>query len=653
MFFSRPPREGVPPQRFVAVCAGFFVAAGISPAAAQDDDVIELPELSVTANLTATPLTQVGSAVTVITGEELKQQNIHDATEALRQVPGVIVNAAGPRGQFTQLRIRGSEGNQTKIFVDGIPVNDPARGSEFDFAHLLADNIERIEVLRGPQSALYGSDAIGGVVNIITRRAEPGTHLTGRLEAGSHKTLSGNATIGTAGTNYDFLAGASGVRTDGISVADERLGNPEDDGYENGTLFAKGGVDVTDWLNLSGVARYTRLRTDLDSEGFLPSVGHTGPLDSNQDMKGDQLFTRAQAKVTLLDGHWEQLAGISYTDQNRDYRDLDPTTVTSTYEGERLQFDYRSTFMFDTPAIANAGHTLTFGVERGEDSAVSDSAWSSFDRSITSTGFIGQYQLSLFEDLSLTAGLRHDLNDVFEDATTYRLTGAYNFRQTGTKLHASYGTGVKNPTLFELYGYTNTYRGNPDLEPEEAKGFDVGVTQAFWANRASLDVTYFNQEISNLITGSGQSSINQPGESKIDGVEVALTVEPVDNLTVTGSYTYTDGEDPTGDELIRRPQNVASLVVNYAFLQGRANVNVSVDYNGEQKDWVWTDALYVNRETLTLDPYTLVDVAASYDITDNTQIYGRVENLLDEKAYDQWGYDREGVSAYAGVRLTF
>ncbi|WP_281173915.1 TonB-dependent receptor plug domain-containing protein [Afifella pfennigii] len=641
-------------QLSAALClsASAFSLAVSSPALAQDDMVV-LPEISVTANLTETPLTKVGSAVTVITGEELKEQKILTVADALRQVPSVAVNQGGPRGQFTQLRIRGSEGNQTKVFIDGIPVNDPARGSEFDFANLLADDVERIEVLRGPQSALYGSDAIGGVVNIVTRRGEAGTRLSGRIEAGSHGTVSGHAAISAGGENFDFLTGAAGVRTDGVSVADERLGNTEKDAYENGTFYAKGGVDVTDWLNLSGVARYTRSRTDLDTEGFLPSVGHTGPLDSNQDVKGEQLFTRAQAKVTLLEGHWEQVAGIAYTEQNRDYRDLKPTVVTGTYEGERVHLDYQSSFMFDTPGIADAAHTLTFAVQRDEDSAVSESVWSSFDRSVTSTGFVGQYQLSLFEDLSLTAGLRHDRNDIFDDATTYRLTGAYNIRPTGTKLHASYGTGVKNPTLFELYGYTNTYRGNPDLQPEEAKGFDVGVTQALWEDAASLDVTYFNQRITNLITGSGQTSTNLPGETEIDGVEVGLTVQPVEGLSVTGSYTYTEGEDSTGAELVRRPQNLASLVVNYAFLGGRANVNLSIDYNGEQKDWVWTDPFYANRQTISLDAYTLVDVAASYDLTDHAQLYGRVENLLDEEYYDVWGYGAEGVSAYAGLRLTF
>ncbi|WP_051631071.1 TonB-dependent receptor [Afifella pfennigii] len=272
---------------------------------------------------------------------------------------------------------------------------------------------------------------------------------------------------------------------------------------------------------------------------------------------------------------------------------------------------------------------------------------------MASTGLIGQYQLSLFEDLSLTAGLRHDSNDIFDDATTYRLTGAYNFRPTGTKLHASYGTGVKNPTLFELYGFTNTYRGNPSLQPEEAKGFDIGVTQALWGEIASLDVTYFNQEISNLITGSGQTSINLPGESEIDGVEVALTVRPMEGLTVTGSYTHTDARDSTGAELIRRPQNLASLVVNYALLGGRANVNLSVEYNGERKDWVWTDPFYMNRQTISLDAYTLVDVAASYDLNENAQLFGRVQNLLDEEYYDVWGYRAEGIGAYAGLRLTF
>ncbi|MGF7162439.1 vitamin B12 transporter [Rhodoligotrophos appendicifer] len=649
------PNTVVPIRTSVCVVLTALLA-GIASAKAQDADLtsggnVDLPEISVTANLVETPLSQVGSAVTIITGEEIREQQIKFVSEALRQVPGVAVNRTGPVGQFTQVRIRGSEGNQTKVFIDGVEVNDPAAGSEFDFAQLLADDIERIEVLRGPQSALYGSDAVGGVINIIIRRGEGQVRTAARVEGGAFGTIDGNASVSGGTDRYRFIASASGFQTEGISAASTRLGNTEKDSYSNATVFAKGGYSLTDTLDLSAVVRYTANRTDLDSEMFYPKYGHTGPVDSLQDVKGEQFFTRAQARLVLLDGHWEQIAGFAYTDQNRAYRDLDPRMVTSSYDGERSRLDYQSNLFFTTPSLLDASHTLTFAVERDEDRAISKSIWSSFDETIGTTGFVGQYQARFFKDLSITGSVRHDDNDVFKDATTYRATAAYVIAPSGTKLRGSYGTGVKNPTLFELYGFTNNYRGNPDLKPEAAEGWDAGFDQPLFG-WGTLDFTYFNQRITDLITGSGQTSINLPGTSKIDGVELGVSVTPMANLTVRASYTYTDGEDANGDTLVRRPKNIASLDVNYVFLDNKAQLNIGVDYNGEQKDWVY-NADYSERYTINLKDYTLVNIAGSYKINDNLQFYGRLENILDQKYYEVWGYGTLGFGGYAGVRLTF
>ncbi|WP_137388118.1 TonB-dependent receptor plug domain-containing protein [Rhodoligotrophos defluvii] len=650
------PSAPVPTTKQSILVAALALAVGLEAAAAQDADLddggnLDLPEISVTANLVETPLSQVGSAVTVITGEELREQQIKFVSEALRQVPGLAVSRTGPLGQLTQVRIRGSEGNQTKVFIDGIPVNDPAAGSEFDFAHLLADDIERIEVLRGPQSALYGSDAVGGVINVVTRRGEGRTRAAARVEGGSFGTLNGNASVSGGTDRYNFIASASGFQTEGISVASTRLGNKEKDGYGNGTVFAKAGYNLTDTFDLSAVVRYTTSRSDLDAETFYPQYGHTGPVDALQDVKGEQFFTRAQARLLLLDGHWEQIAGFAYTDQDRTYRDLDPRMVTSTYDGERARFDYQSTFFFDTPQFLDASHAATFAVEHDEDKAISKNVWSSFEKSIGTTGFVGQYQVSLFEDLSLTGSIRRDDNELFKDSTTYRATAAYFLKESGTKLRGSYGTGVKNPTLFELYGYTNNYRGNPNLKPERGEGWDIGIDQQIFGG-GILDITYFSQRITDLITGAGQTSINLPGSSKIDGVELGLSVSPITNLTLRASYTYMNGEDADGRTLVRRPKNLASIDVSYILLDDRAQLNLSVDYVSKQKDWVYS-ADYNERYIVDLNAYTLVNLAASYQINDGLQLYGRLENILDEKYYEVWGYGTLGFGGYAGVRLTF
>ncbi|HEY9348410.1 MAG TPA: TonB-dependent receptor, partial [Inquilinus sp.] len=267
------------------------------------------------------------------------------------------------------------------------------------------------------------------------------------------------------------------------------------------------------------------------------------------------------------------------------------------------------------------------------------------------TGLVGQYQLGLLDSVFLTGSVRQDLNDLFRDSTTWRLTAAWRIEATGTKLRASYGTGVKNPTLFELYGFTNTYRGNPDLKPEHAEGWDAGFDQEIWGDRVVLDATWFEQRISDLIVGSGQGSTNLPGTATARGVELGLSVTPVDDLTIRAAYTYTDAEDSTGAELVRRPRNIASLNVNYRFLEGAANVNLGVDYNGPQKDLAF-DEVY-NSSPVTLDGYTLVNLAASYQVSDGVQVYGRIDDLLDEDYEEVWTYGSLRRAGYLGMKVSF
>ncbi len=623
--------------------AAFLLSCG--GAAAQEmslspDGTISLDTVTVTANATPTEASEVGSALTVVSHEELQKRQIRVVADALRSVPGVSFDRSGALGNLTQVRIRGAEPNQTLVLIDGIEVNDPALGSEFDFGSLLAYDVERIEVLRGPQSALYGSDAMGGVINIVTKRGSGKPHVKAELEGGSFGTVSGNASVSGGTDRYDFLVSGSGISTDGISTASEWRGNPEKDGYRNGTGFAKVGVNATDWLRLDFVGRYTDYTSEYDDFG-------TRAFDADFEAKGKQTYGRSQATIDLLGGRWQHILGAAYSGIDTDYFSYGSV---SAYEGRKTKLDYQTNYFLDTPSL-DAHHTFTFKAEHEEDSLLADTPYSALDKSIRSEGFVGQYQLSVAEALFVTAALRHDENDFFDDATTYRLTGAYRFAQTGTKIRASYGTAVKNPTLFELYGYTGSYIGNPNLSPETAKGWDVGIEQGFWDGRIHAEATYFEERIDDLIVGAGSTSVNLHGESTITGVELAGSVEPLPGLTVKASYTFMNPEDANGDKLIRRPDNTASLHVDYAFLDGRADVNLGVSYVGERRDDTY-DAFY-NTVPVTLDAYTLVDIAASYDLTDNAEIFGRVENLLDERYEEVFSYGTPGRAAYAGIRVTF
>jgi vitamin B12 transporter len=644
------PCFGIPSRH---VTLTLLMTAAILPAAADAQDLRGTPDgsamvlldpVSVTANRVPTPSRAVGSALSVISGQELEDRQIRLVTDALREVPGLAVNRTGPVGGLTQLRVRGSEGNQVLVMIDGIEVNDPSGGNEFDFAHLLAFDVERIEVLRGPQSALYGSDAIGGVVNIVTRDGEGAPVFSGAVEGGSFKTLGANAAVSGGGERYRFLASGSGFRTEGVSTAAEWRGNNEKDGYRNGTGFAKFGFSPTGYLDLDLIGRYTGFSAETDD-----FVGGAGAVDSDGETEGEQFFGRAQAKLKLLDGRWEHIVGAGYTDHQRDY--LSGGTVTSTYEGDKTKLDYQTNVFLETPEVLDADHILTLALEREEESVVSTSAFSDLDRSITNTGYVGQYQLGLLDRLFLTGSVRFDRNDLFDDATTYRLTGAYTFDGTGTKIRASYGTGVKNPTMFELYGYSQNYQSNPNLKPERAKGWDVGIEQPFWNDKAVLDVTYFDQRITDLIQGSGTTSVNLPSQSTIDGAEIGLTVSPVGGLLLRAAYTFTDGEDSSGAELVRRPKHMASFNVNYTFLDDKAQANLGIVYNGKQKDWAWDS--FFNRYEVDLAAYTLVNLAASYQVTETARIYGRIDNLFDKQYEEVWSYGSAGRAAYAGLRVSF
>ncbi|CAO3426104.1 TonB-dependent receptor plug domain-containing protein [Azospirillum doebereinerae] len=638
------PHSPFRPSRTLPLALALSGAFLSLPALAEDAP-LALPALSVTANRVPTPAAETGSALTVITGEELERRQTRILSDALREVPGVAVNRTGPMGALTQIRIRGSEGNQTLVIVDGIEVNDPSSGSEYDFANLLAGDVERVEVLRGPQSALYGSDAVGGVVSIVTKRGKGAPSVKAAVEGGSFGTLAGRASLSAGNDRYDAALSGQGVVGDGVSVADKRRGNPEKDGYRNGTLAGNVALRPTDNSEIGVVGRYTRFRTDGDD-----FVGGRGAVDSGTDTTGEQYFGRLQGKAAFLDGRWEHIVGLSHSRQDRDYRDAGKT-VTSTYEGRKTKADYQTNLTLNG---GPAEHVLTAAVEREDEKAVSKSSFANFDRSIASTGLVGQYKLGLFDRLTLTGSVRHDDNNLFRDATTWRGAAAYVLDGTGTKLRASYGTGVKNPTLFELYGYTPTYAGNPNLKPEKARGWDAGFDQPLgegvWGKRASVDATYFNQRIRDLITGIGRTSVNMPGESRVRGIELGLSVEPVDRLVLRGSYTLTDGVDSTGAELVRRPKQLASLNVNYRFLDDRANANLGVVHNGRTSDWAY-DAVY-NRQVVNLAPYTLVNLSGSYKLTEQVEAFGRVENLFNRHYEEVWTYGAPGRAGYLGLRLS-
>lgn len=637
---------GIVRGRVIGAAAFGFVFVNVAGASGQTP---RGPETVVTATRLPTSVDRVGNAITVITEQQIRDRQITSVADVLRMVPGVAVSRLGAgAGPQAQVRIRGAEGNQTLVLIDGIEVNDPSAFSEFDFGPVLTSGIERVEILRGPQSALYGSDAMGGVINIITRRGkgkpagyaslEGGSFQTGRLDAG----VSG----GTDKVNYSFYT--TGYHSDGISIASRKRGFDEADGFDQRLAGGRLGFTPIEPLQLDFVGRWSQSRLELDS--FSDTASPNIVVDSRDDTQIWQRFGRAQATLDTFGGAWQHIAGAGIAETRRDDR-LNKID-TSRSDGLKRKFDYQSNLLYSSDTLAPAEHSTVIGLEREAERAINKNAFADVDRTLTTSSIFAQQGITLWDALTLSAAGRHDWNELFADDTTWRVSGAYLFRSSGTKLKASYGTANKAPTLFELFGFTSTFQGNPNLTPERSRGFDVGIEQTLLGGRAALEVTYFANRIDDLIQGFGNTARNLPGESRADGIELAGRYAPVEGLDLVASYTYTDTRDAAGNELARRPKHVASFTGTYRFLDKRASATLGVDYNGGRRDLVFFPFPQPTQRFI-LEDYTLVRIAGSYRLTDSVTLFGRIENALNQHYEDVFSFAAPGRAAFAGVRATF
>ncbi len=620
-----------------------------------EDGVLPGDTVFVTASMTPTEAYTIGNAISVIDEAYIQQRQNPVVSDLLRSVPSIAVSRSGGPGQLTQIRMRGAEGNHTLVLVDGVEANELNFNGEFDYASLMAAGIERIEVLRGAQSALYGSDALGGVINIITKGGHPGFRFEGAAEGGSFAERQVTALLsgGTERVNGALSAGYYG--TDGINLS--RFGT-EKDGSRTLTFSGKGMAQLTDNFRLDATARYVASKSDTDAQDFNwpPTATEGLVIDTADKQKNDLFYGRVQGELSLFDGHWVQQGSVQYADTQREY--INPSDDLTGNHGSRLKFGYQSTVNFQTPSLLDADHHVTVAYQREQQrfvnrGAVPD-ALENQKRKEPQDSFIGEYRVGFADQVFLSAGVRHDDNRMFANATTYRLAAAWQLKETGTRFHASHGTAVTNPGFFELFGfYPDFFIGNPNLKPEESKSFDVGIEQKFFDDKLTLDVTYFHANLENEIVtvfaGFSTTVENLVGTSKRDGVEVMLSAQLTKNFSIGGSYTYTDSRQPGGAPEVRRPKHMGNFNANYAFAGGRGNVNLDLSYNGKQLDNEFASS--TPETVVTLKDYLLVTLAASYRLTDSLEIYGRVENMIDQNYEEVFSYRSPGIGAFAGLRV--
>jgi len=622
--------------------------SALIPASGADNIPLH-PEVVVSASRVPLPADESGSAVTVISGTQLEERQVRIVSDVLRDIPGIAVNRSGYTGSLTQIRIRGAEGNQTLVRIDDIEVNNPAAASEFQFQNLLSAGISRIEVLRGPQSALWGSDAIGGVINIVTKQPDPGWSLLAHFEGGSFETMDGLTYLGYGSERYYISGTINGFNTEGISIADKDAGNSEKDAYSNLTGRIKAGLKPSKFLEIDLVGMWVASELENDASTAVVNI-----VDGDTYSNTLQNYGLAKAKITTMDGAWEHFLKAAYAKDQSEYFDGDGDNTFSSH-GTKVTFDYQTNLLFETPVVAKARHTVTLAAEIEKDEQFTDSGFSGpRNVSVKNTGYVGEYRVALWDRLFLSVGVRYDDNDtLFDDSISWRSTVANDVKSTGTRVHSSIGTGVKNPTLFELFGSTPTFTGNPDLTPESALGIDFGIEQKLFGGKASIDTTVFANWVEDLISGSGYSAVNLSGTSKTRGLELTLMAKPRRNIRLDASYTFTETQNPDGISLVRRAKHIASANGHYRFrvMDRPANINLGLRYNGPQTDTVFNSFWPVITETKKLGGYGLLNAGFTWQVTNQVQFFARGENLLDENYQEVYGYGAPGFAVFSGLRV--
>ena len=597
---------------------------------------------------------QLGASVTVIDAAQMDQRQTRILSDVLRDVPGVAVSRLGAIGGQTQVRLRGTEGNHTLVLIDGIEASDPFNG-EFDFGTLLASPDARVEVLRGQQSSLYGSDAIGGVIHYITLTGAEAPGFSARAEGGSFETFSGDARVAGVSGDLDYSVSGAYLHTGGSPTA--RFGT-RDIGSDNVGVSGKLIWTPSDAFKLTGVARYSYVDADFNNSEFNSASPLFGFIVDSPDTfaKTQSFYGLLRAEFTGLDGRWTNALTGQVTDVTR--KSYSFGTRDGGSEGRRYKGSFESSLRFGTDTIV---HRVTgaVDVEREEFRNTTPSPFVfQGQRDTDNIGIVGQYELLVNDVFSLGASLRRDENDRFDDATTYRVQGSYTL-PTGTRIRGAYGTGVKNPGYYELYGFSDgVFIGNPDLKPEKSKGWEAGIEQRIGDGLATIGATYFDSKLDGEIFTTFPppnfvaTPANRTTRSKQRGVEVFAQARPIPQIQLDFAYTYLKSRE-NGAVEVRRPKHIGSFNATIFSPDERFSTTLTVRYNGRQDDVAFLDPIFFAPTTVSLKEYVLVNLNANYKLTDNVTVFGRVENLAGEKYEEVFSYRTQGRGAYGGVRVTF
>jgi len=653
-------------------------ASGEMPGATTGD-AVELGPVVVTATKTPIPLSQVAASVTVITKEEIEASQATQVSDLLRDVPGLSVRQQSSRGSVVSVFPRGGNSNFNLVLVDGVKVNDA--GGAYDFGDLSTDNIERIEIVRGPHSALYGSDAMGSVIQIFTKRGAGTPHAEASFAGGNLKTFEEKFNLGGGVGRVDYSFGVGRSDTGGHLPINNHFGDT--------TVNSRVGFTREKALDLSLAVRYTDSHLNFPTEAGGDSFhGVKLALDPNQSSNQQRLLVSGQASH-ILASWWQQTLQLGWYRHNyalddpfdpvdlRTGQTIDFSAFHSNSEERRFSLDY--SWNLTGPIIRDISSLFTVGFafeqeEFDQRALVTEtdfpSSAANAARRDNKAGYF-QGQFDWYKRLFVTAGFRVDGNSTFGTEVTPRVSAAWILPYVNTKLRSSYGEGIKEPSFVESFGDGSQFVvGNPHLRPERTRSWEVGLDQPLFRGLADFSATYFHNHFQDLIafifspTPGCPASFCNVQKTKAEGVELAATIRPGYGLTIGGGYTYLhtrvldDGGIESaalreGKRLLRRPKHAGTLSIDHAWR--RLHTSLTTTFVGDRPD-IFTDPVTFVTRRVTAQGYTIVDLAGSYLLLKDARhlreltLFGKIQNLFDRDYQQVAGFTAPGITWLFGLK---
>jgi len=605
----------------------------------------------------ATPVNQdqTASSVTVLTEKDFAERNATYVSDVLKTVPSLAVSTSGGRGTLTNVFLRGADANHTAVIIDGVKAN-PVSGYGFDFGGLALSNIEHIEVLRGEQSALWGSDAMGGVIYITTKKGlEKGKTFNVDYDfgTGSHRTVDGSLTLSGSNNNFYYALHGDSHHTKGISALSKDRFNYT---AQDGTAVSTGGASERDKFHRDNTS--LRFGYDDNQKGFDFLTSHSSQTanfdNSATDEKGHYTRTRDTLfKLSGFLGNGDELlkhkVGVSHIKT-----DSDTVGYASAYDAKKLNANYQLDVNFDREGSITQG--LSFLTDYQKTDFNSSYFNNAGNKKLIEKSVAAEYRLLHDADHSLNVSGRYTDSSEYENSWTGRIAGAYRLHNN-VKAHASIGSAIQNPTITEYYGYNARYIGNPNLQPEKSVGGDVGFLFETDDHRHSVDITYFTRNVKNAISSEvidfttyTSRAVNLEGKSKVKGVEVTYNSKITDVLGAYANYTYTQTRDSKGAELARRPKHLANAGLAYQITE-KLGSDVNLSYTGKRMDTYYSPTYSTHK--VKLPSYTLANLGVNYKVTDGLTVYANLNNVFNKKYENVLGYGQDGRHVYVGLRGSF